>query len=112
MMEFKNYQEFKNVIKNCNITATEAEYSKSVDTPFICYFRLGEDNIYSDGIPIVTKTQIIVELYTEKSDTNSEKQLEQWFFNNDISSKKRERVFITSEKFYQTVYEFELIFYE
>lgn len=109
-MSFKNYKDFKESIKNCGIPVTEAEYKKSIPTPYACYFRSAENCIYANGVPIITKTQIAVELYTDKSDLLSEFQLEEWFRKNHIIAKKTDRVFVTTENYYETVYEFEVIF--
>ncbi len=109
-MAFHSYSDFKTAIKNCGIPIAEAEYKKSVSTPYACYFRSAEDSIYADGIPVITKTKIAVELYTEKSDILSESKLESWFILNGINAKKTERAFVESENYYETIYEFELIF--
>lgn len=109
-MSFSSYDEFKEAIKNSGITVAEAEFKKSVTTPYACYFRASEDSIYVDGVPVITSTKIAVELYTDKSDQLSEAQLEKWFRENGIIAKKTDRAFITTENYYETVYEFEVIF--
>lgn len=111
-MIFRSYEEFKEYIKNSGITVAEAEFKKSVTTPYACYFRSAEESIYANGVPVITKTQIAVELYTDKSDLSSEAQLEEWFRENGIIAKKTERAFIAAENYYETVYEFEVIFDE
>lgn len=109
-MLFSSYEEFKEAIKNSGITVAEAEFKKSVTTPYACYFRSAEESIYANGVPVITKTQIAVELYTDKSDLSSETQLEEWFRENHIIAKKTDRAFVTTENYYETVYEFEVIF--
>lgn len=109
-MLFSSYEEFKKAIINSGITVAEAEFKKSVTTPYACYFRSAEESIYANGVPVITKTQIAVELYTDKSDLSSEFQLEEWFRENGIIAKKTERAFNTVTNYYETVYEFEVIF--
>lgn len=109
-MLFSSYEEFKKAIKNSGITVAEAEFKKSVTTPYACYFRSAEESIYANGVPVITITKIAVELYTDKSDLTSEAQLEEWFRENHIIAKKTDRAFVTTENYYETVYEFEVIF--
>ena len=109
-MIFRSYEEFKETIKNSGITVAEAEFKKPVTTPYACYFRSAEESIFANGVPVIRKTQIAVELYTDKSDLTSEVQREEWLRENGIIAKKAERAFITSENYYETVYEFEVIF--
>lgn len=109
-MSYKNYKDFKESIKNCGIPVAEAEYKKSVPTPYACYFRSAEESIYANGAPVITKTKIAVELFTDKNDIISEAQLEVWFRLHGINANKTERAFNTTESYYETVYEFEMIF--
>lgn len=109
-MLFSSYEEFKEAIKNSGITVAEAEFKKSVTTPYACYFRSAEESIYANGVPVITKTQIAVEFYTDKNDIISESQLEAWFRLHGIRANKTERAFNTSQSYYETVYEFEVIF--
>ncbi len=111
-MVFRNYAEFKTAIENGGITAKEAEYAKAIATPNLVYFRSADNSIYANGIPVIIKTQIVVELYTEKNDNASEKTFEKWLRDKDIRYHKAERVWITNENWYQTIYEFELMFDE
>ena len=111
-MVFRKYEDFKTAIDGCGITAKEAEYAKAKATPNLVYFRSADSSIYADGIPVIIKTQIAVELYTERNDNASEKVLECWLRKNQIKFKKTERVWLTTENCYQTLYEFELMFNE
>ncbi len=111
-MVFRKYEDFKTAIEGCGITAKEAEYAKAKPTPNLVYFRSADNSIYADGIPVIIKTQIAVELYTERNDNTSEKVFESWLRKNKIKFKKTERAWITNENWYQTLYEFELMFDE
>jgi hypothetical protein len=111
-MEFKSYNDFKTAIKNCGLAVAEAEYKKSISPPYACYFRSSESSLFADGKPILTMTKMAVELYTDKNDIVSESVIETWFKSQKIYAKKTERAFVESENYYETVYEFELIFNE
>lgn len=109
---FKNYEEFKTEIKKGDIPAFEAETAKGKGTPNIVFFRSSDNSIYADGIPVIVKPVIVIELYTERNDNESEKTLEKWFKDHNIKYRKTERAWITSENWYQTLYEFELMLCE
>lgn len=111
-MVFRSYKDFKSKIESCGIKAVEAEYAKETPVPNIVYFRSADNSIYADGVPIIVKTAIAVELYTSKNDNKSERLFEHWLCESETSYQKTERVWLTTEKWYQTVYEFELIFDE
>lgn len=112
MTVFRKYEDFKIKIENCGIKAVEAEYAKGTPVPNIVYFRSADNSIYADSVPVIVKTAIAVELYTGKTDNKSERIFEHWLCENEIKYQKTERVWLTTEKWYQTVYEFELIFDE
>lgn len=109
---FCNYEEFKTGISNSGITAKEAEFSKSIGTPNLVFFRAENVTVYANGKPVLVQTRIVVELYTEKNDNKSEKNFEHWLCENEIEYQKTERVWLTTEKWYQTIYEIWLIFDE
>lgn len=109
---FRDYEEFKERILNCSIKAVEAESAKGQPAPNMVFFRSADRSLYADGVPVIVKTLIVVELYTERNDTASECYMERWFFDNKIDAVKTERVWLTSENWYQTIYQFELIFDE
>lgn len=109
-MNYKDYEAFKKAIEACGITAAEAEFKKSVNTPYLCYFRSAERPIYADGKPVIIFTNMAVEVYTAKNDTATERLFEEWLKSQDINAQKTERVFVQSENYYETVYEFEVVF--
>ena len=111
-MKFRNYEEFTTEIQKYKIPMAEAEFAKSVDPPYGCYFRSNNEVIHANGEPIYSITTIVVELYTERDDNQSERDFEQWLKDKDISFRKTERAYIESEHYYQTIYEMEMIFDE
>lgn len=109
-MIYSDYTAFKTAIESCGITAAEAEFKKSANTPYLCYFRSKEDTIDADGMPIYVAVNMAVELYTAKNDTTTEATFEAWLRSQDINAAKTERAFVQSENYYETVYEFEVFF--
>lgn len=109
-MIYKDYEAFKSAIEACGIPAAEAEFKKPVHTPYLCYFRSNERTIDADGKPVIIFTSIAVEVYTAKSDTATEALFESWLKSQGINAEKTERAFVQSENYYETVYEFEVIF--
>ena len=109
-MVYRDYDAFKRAIESCGITAAEADFKKSVHTPYLCYFRSSERTVGADGKPIYTITNMAVEVYTAKNDTATEQTFEAWLISQGIYAEKTERVFVQSENYYETVYEFEVIF--
>lgn len=109
-MIYSDYSAFKTAIESCGITAAEAEFKKSTNTPYLCYFRSNERTIDVDGKPAYVITNMSVELYTAKSDVTTEATFEAWLRSQGINAEKTERAFVQSESYYETVYEFEVVF--
>ena len=109
-MIYSDYSAFKTAIESCRITAAEAEFKKSTNTPYLCYFRSNERTIDADGKPAYVITNMAVELYTAKSDVTTEATFEAWLRAQGINAAKTERAFVQSESYYETVYEFEVVF--
>ena len=106
---FKTYDDFKNAVKCNGIVTAEAEFTKSQNTPFLVYFRSGNNNICADGKVVVEIPTITAELYTDKNDNESETKFENWLKENIGAYEKTERIWISEEKFYLTEYKFEII---
>ena len=109
-MIYSDYSAFKTAIESCGITAAEAEFKKAVNTPYLCYFRSSEYAIDADGKAVLVFTKMAVELYTAKNDTTTEATFEAWLRSQGINAEKTERAFVQSENYYETVYEFEVVF--
>lgn len=109
-MIYSDYSAFKTAIESCGITAAEAEFKKSTNTPYLCFFRSSEHTIDADGKPAYVITNMAVELYTAKSDVTTEAIFEAWLRAQGINAEKTERAFVQSENYYETVYEFGVVF--
>ena len=80
---------------------------ESPSPPFVC-FRLPESNNFSaDGKTYYKITRANIELYTDKKDLASEAVIESILDRRSISFEKSE-VWISSEKLYEVLYEFEI----
>lgn len=109
MMTINSYSEVAALFENLTIPAREGDYKKPEHCPYVAWFRSKEIPIGADGLTIFTRVLMACELYTNKSDTASEPALEDFFRTHDIVFDKGDRVFISDENYYETVYEFELI---
>lgn len=107
---FSSFEDFCTEIKQCGIPVAEAEYAKGKSAPNITFFRGEEQTIYANSEPVFKLSRIVVELYTEKTDNTSEEKFEEWLESVEITYQKNSRTWISSEKWYQTIYEFWVIF--
>lgn len=108
-MLIHDYADVEALMNTCGFPRQEGDFRKSVQCPYVAWFRSKELAIRADGKTAFTLIDMAVELYTNKGDTASETTLESWFRSNDIIYDKSERVFISDQNYYETVYEFELI---
>ena len=76
------------------------------DPPFICYRCPNSDNFSADGTVYFPITEIDIELYTDKKEPETEKQLEDLLVKSGIFFDKTE-TWIDSEKLYEVLYSFE-----
>ena len=108
-MLIHDYADIEALMNTCGFPHQEGDFRKSVQCPYVAWFRSKERAEGADGKAVFTRVEMAVELYTNKGDTTSEATLESWFRSNDIIYDKSERVFISDQNYYETVYEFELI---
>lgn len=108
-MLIHNYADVEALMNTCGFPRQEGDFRKSVECPYVAWFRSAEEAIFADGAPVYARIKMAVELYTNKGDIFSEVKLESWFRSNDIIYDKSERVFISDQNYYETVYEFELV---
>ena len=80
---------------------------EAVNPPFICYLLPESKNFAADGIVYFKKTEVHIELYTDKKDLTSEAAVESVLDSHGIFWDKSE-VWIESEKLYETMYTFEM----
>lgn len=80
---------------------------ESPDPPFICYLLPGTDNFAADGKVWFKADQVHLELYTDKKDPETEKQVEAVLDRHGIFYDRTE-VWIESERLYEVLYYFEM----
>lgn len=108
-MLIHDYADAETLMNTCGLPHQEGDYRKPVECPYVAWFRSSEEAFFANGVAVYARIKMTVELYTNKGDTASETTLESWFRSNDIIYDKSERVFISDQNYYETVYEFELI---
>lgn len=105
-MTFKNYAEFKEKFKSCGIPSAEGDFIKPVNCPYITYFKTEDIGINADGKTVIKfGSKISVELYTKKSDDESEQNFEKWLQDNEIVWSKTDRAWYQKENMCITYYE-------
>ena len=74
--------------------------------PFICYLLPASDNFSADGVVYFKKSEVHIELYTDRKDLSCESAVESVLDAHGIFWNKSE-VWIESERLYETMYSFE-----
>ena len=82
---------------------------ESPDPPFICYLLPGSNNFAADGKVYFKINQMRIELYTDSKDLAVERKVEAVLDDSGIFYNKSE-VWIQSEKLYEVLYSFEVLF--
>ena len=88
------------------------EFESAVTLPFICFYFPYRHDVYADDVNFQTVEHAVVELYTNRKDFAQESAMETVLFNAGISYSKNPSQFISSERMWQTVYEFEFVLTE
>ena len=79
---------------------------ESPSPPFVVYLYPATNNFSADGTVYYPVNEVNIELYTEKKDPNTEKQLERLLKEAGIFFEKSE-IWIDSERLYEELYKFE-----
>ena len=79
---------------------------ESPSPPFVVYLYPRTNNFSADGTVYYPVNEVNIELYTEKKDPNTEKQLERLLKEAGIFFEKSE-IWIDSERLYEVLYKFE-----
>lgn len=82
---------------------------ESPEPPFICYLLLGSNNFAADGKVYFKINQVRIELYADSMDLAVERKVEAVLDDSGIFYNKSE-VWIQSEKLYEVLYSFEVLF--
>ena len=76
------------------------------DPPYIVYYEQGTDNFSADGIPYDIITDLDIELYTKKKDSEAEQKIIDWLTENSMYWEKEE-YYIESTELLQVIFETE-----
>lgn len=82
---------------------------ESPEPPFICYLLPGSNNFAADGKVYFKINQVRIELYADSMDLAVERKVEAVLDDSGIFYNKSE-VWIQSEKLYEVLYSFEVLF--
>lgn len=88
------------------IIYAEGQFRGEVDPPYIVYLTDGYDNICADGKVIKTLTKKGIELYHEKTDTESEKLLEAVLKAHEVNYSKGAAWISGDQQLYEKIYMF------
>ena len=89
-------------------TFKESEYTPLPDFPFICYLVVFSPNFSADDQIYHPISHVQIELYSHKKDESAETILENILNENNLPYSSTES-YITSEDFYQKIYEMRLL---
>lgn len=93
---------------NTGLKTKHIHWLKPPKYPYCAIF----DDITSDGadlaISLIMRHDVTIELYSNDIDVISEQKLESLFIKENIDFQK-DRMFVASEKHYQTVYDFTIL---
>lgn len=81
------------------------------DPPFICYFYEQNNDMYADDQNYQKIESLIIELYTETKDFDSESAVETVLASNELTW-SREETPIDSERLYEVIYSLDVIITE
>lgn len=97
------------ILREINISFAYDHFAEgeSPNPPFICFLLPESNNFAADGKVYFKKSQVHIELYTDKKDFTSESAVETILDTHEVFYNKSE-VWIESEKLYEVLYTFEL----
>lgn len=94
-------------LKRLDIPVAYLKFNKPQNLPFAVYYEAGGTVEGADGYNLYRRTNIIVELYTERKDVGLERKLEELFRSQTLE--KDVDTFLKEENMHMTAYEFENI---
>ena len=97
----------KKILDEINLPYAYNHFSEgeSPNPPFICYLFPKSDNFSADGSVYLSKSEVVLELYTDSKDLKLENKIEKVLIKNNIFFEKSE-VYIAVEKLYEVIYYF------
>lgn len=102
-------EDFVRILEECGIPFAYDHFAEgeSPEPPFICYLLPGSDNFAADGQVYFRISEVRVELYTDRKESDVEAKVEAVLDAAGIFYNKSE-VWIQSEKLYEVLYSMEI----
>lgn len=100
-------EELKQILDKTGLRVAYSHFNKPVDPPFITYLFRYSSNFHADNTTYRTIDNVDIELYTDKKDILTERELEALLIEHELPFYKYE-VYIKDEKLYQIIYEVRL----
>lgn len=102
--------EVANMIGSTNIPYAYFQFTNDTaqPCPFICYYYTGSDDMSADNINYAKVERLIIELYTDNKDFETEDAISNVLNENGIFFTKSE-TYISAEHMYETIFESEVI---
>lgn len=101
-------QELHEMLKMTGFPVAYSHFNKSKSPPFICHYEDEQENIFADNKIILTKTSVMIELYTSKKNISAEKKLEELLEKNGILWTSTQQ-YIKEENLFMKEYYIEIV---
>lgn len=103
-------QEVNSMVESVGIPSAYYKFEDDTgqDTPFICFFYGGSNDVTADNINYVRVERLYIELYTDQKDFALEAKVEKTLNDNGIVFAKSQD-YIDTERMHVTVYESDIV---
>lgn len=81
----------------------DSEPGPAPDPPFICYYYAGDDDLFADNINFVSIQELIIELYTDFKNFETEEKVESALRENELAWEKNE-TYIDNQRMHMTTW--------
>lgn len=107
------YKEVADIIDSFGITTAYDHFDKIEDVkpPYICYYYLGDNDLYADNLNFQPIRAFNIDLYTDHKDFNLENRIEAELKLQNLSYSKDEE-YIEEEKMYVITYKMQAVITE
>lgn len=107
------FAEITNMIESTGIPSAYYQFpeNKAPDPPFICYFYTSSQDFYADGINYQKIEELVIELYTDTKDIETELAVESVLTASGYTW-AREETPLDSERLYEVIYTLQAVITE
>lgn len=100
-------QEIYEKLRTLNIPVAYLKFDKPQKLPFIAYFEAGTEIQGADNYNLYRRTEIRIELYSEKKNPELERKIENLF--RSVEIEKNGDTYLKDENMFMTLFSFETI---